>query len=111
MATVISKNTNPISNITVGVERNNYDYLLAFASTQSQNATVVSELVQAYKLICQNLGITPFQFIQQLEQQGDTTQQALYLAAQLNNIRPRNALLGVAPNQTTPLFISREIAA
>jgi hypothetical protein len=103
MTTIISKNT--------GIERNNFDYALAFAQSQSSNPTVVSELVQAYTLIAQNLGITPFQFIQQLEQKGDSTQQALYLAAQLNNVRPRNALIGIAPNAITPNFIAREIAA
>lgn len=96
---------------TFSVERNNFDYARAFAETQSSNQIVVNELIQAYTLIAQNLGITPFQFIQQLQQQGDSNQQAVYLAAQLNSVRPRNALIGVAPNNSTPLFIAREIAA
>jgi hypothetical protein len=104
-------NTSNISTIVSGVERNSYDYALAFAETQSSNPTIVAELVQAYTLIAQNLGISAYQFIQQLESKGDSKQQAIYLAAQLNNVRPRNALLGIIPNQTTPQFVAREIAA
>ena len=103
MATIKTKTTS--------IERNAYDYATAFAETQSSNSTIVSELVQAYILIAQNLGLTVYQFIQQLESQGTSQQQALYLAAQLNSVRPRNALLGVAPNSATPIFIAREIAA
>ena len=93
------------------IERTNYDYGRAYAETQSTNSTIVDELEQAYVLISQNLGISVFQFIQLLQQQGTTTQQAVYLAAQLNNVRPRNALLGLPPNLNTPNFVSREIAA
>lgn len=112
MAIVISKNaTANISGISLGIERNNYDYALAFAQTQSNNQTIVQQLVQAYTLIAQNLGISVYQFIQQLQNQGTSTQQAIYLASQLNSVRPRNSLLGVGQNQNTPAFISREIAA
>jgi hypothetical protein len=93
------------------IERNSFDYARAFAETQSTNPTVVSELEQSYVLIANNLGISVFDFIQLLESKGDTAQQAVFLAAQLNSVRPRNALLGVAPNTTTPAFVSREIAA
>ena len=94
-----------------GAERNSFDYARAYAETQSSNPIVISELEQAYTLIAQNLGISTYFFIQLLESKGDTTEQAVFLAAQLNNVRPRNALLGVAANQSTPLFVSREIAA
>jgi hypothetical protein len=103
MATIKTNNTS--------IERNSFDYARSFAESQSSNPTVVAELEQAYVLISQNLGISAFDFIQVLKSKGDTQEQAVYLAAQLNSVRPRNALLGVSPNQTTPLFISREIAA
>lgn len=90
------------------IERNSFDYAQAYAETQSSNPTVVADLVNAYNLIAQNQGITVYQFLQILEQQSS---QATYLAAQLNNVRPRNALLGVISSTNTPLFISREIAA
>ncbi len=93
------------------IERNSFDYAQAFAETQSSNPTIVGELVQAYTLIAQNQGISVFEFLQNLSAIGDEQQQALYLAAQLNNVRPRNALIGVAPVNTTPPFIAREIAA
>ena len=95
----------------LGAERNSFDYARAYAETQSSNPTVVSELEQAYFLIAQNLGISVYSFLQLLESKGNTAAQAVYLAAQLNNVRPRNALLGVAPNLTTPNFVLREIAA
>ena len=95
----------------MAIERNGFDYGRAYAESQSNNPTVVSELEQSYVLIAQNLGVSVFEFIQLLQQQGTTIQQALYLAAQLNSVRPRNALLGLPPNLTTPNFISREIAA
>jgi hypothetical protein len=100
-----------IKSSTASIERNSFDYIRAYAQNQSTNPTVVAELEQAYALIAENLGLSGFQFIQLLENQGDSTQQAVYLAAQLNSVRPRNALLGVGSNQTTPVFISREIAA
>jgi len=93
------------------IERTSFDYSRAYAESQSSNPTVVSELVQAYNLIAQNLGISVFQFLQQLKNQGTDQQQAIYLATQLNSVRPRSALIGVAPILTTPKFISREIAA
>ena len=103
MATIKSSNT--------AIERNSFDYARSFAETQSSNPTVVSELEQAYLLISQNLGISVFDFLQILESKGTSQQQAVYLCAQLNSTRPRNALLGIAPNLNTPNFISREIAA
>jgi len=103
MATIKTNNTS--------IERNSFDYGRAFAESQSNNPTVIAELEQAYVLIAQNLGISVFDFIQLLESKGDTQEQAIWFAAQLNSVRPRNALLGVAPNQITPVFISREIAA
>jgi hypothetical protein len=93
------------------IERNSFDYARAYAESQSTNPTVVAELEQACVLIAQNLGISMFEFIQLMQQQGTSQQQALYLAAQLNSVRPRNALLGLPPNLNTPNFISREIAA
>lgn len=93
------------------IERNSYDYARSFAETQSNNNTIINELVQAYILISQNLGISVFQFLQILESKGNTREQSIYLATQLNSVRPRNSLLGVNSNQTTPEFISREIAA
>jgi hypothetical protein len=93
------------------IERSSYDYISAYAHTQSNNTTIVNELIDAYTLISKNLGLSGYQFIQTLENQGSDSQQAIYLAAQLNNIRTRNALLGVMSQNTTPLFISREISA
>ncbi len=103
MATVKTSNNS--------IERNSYDYARAFAESQSTNPLVVSELEQSYILISNNLGISVYDFIQLLESKGNTQQQAVFLAAQLNSVRPRNALLGVAPNISVPMFISREIAA
>jgi len=103
MATLKIKSTN--------VERNNYDYVRAYAETQSSNSTIVDELIQAYVLVAQNLNITPLQFIQLVESKGNTVEQAQYLAQQLNSVRVRSAYLGVRLNQNTPVFIAREIAA
>ncbi len=100
-----------LESILGNVERNSFDYATAYARTQSNNSTIISELVQAYTLIAKNQGISVFQFLQTLQNQGSPKQQALYLASQLNNVRPRNALLGIAPSTNTPDFISREIAA
>lgn len=100
-----------MATIKTGIERNSFDYATAYASSQSTNATIVSELVAAYNLIASNQGISVYQFLQSLENQGSAQQQAVYLTAQLNNVRPRNALIGVAPIQNTPVFITREIAA
>ena len=100
-----------LNTILSGIERNSFDYAQAFAQTQSSNPLVISELVQTYTLIAQNLGISVYQFLQTLQNIGDAQQQALYFAAQLNNVRPRNALIGVAPSSSTPTFITREIAA
>ncbi len=94
----------------MGVEKNSFDYARAFAETQCSNSTVVEELVQAYTLIAKNMGISVYQFVQLLQNKGDSKEQALYLAAQLNNIRVRSALLGVSPILNSPNFISREIA-
>lgn len=93
------------------VERNNFDYIRAYAENQSKNITIVDELIKAYVLIAQNLGITPYQFIQLLESKGNSIEQAQYLAQQMNSVRPRNAYLGVVYNTSVPLFIQREIAA
>jgi hypothetical protein len=103
MATIKSVNTS--------IERNSFDYARAFAEAQSQNPTIISELEQAYTLISQNLGISAFDFIQILKSKGDGAQQSIYLAAQLNSVRPRNSVLGISLNQNIPLFISREIGA
>jgi hypothetical protein len=90
------------------IERNNFDYVQAYAESQSSNAVVVSELVQMYVLIAQNMSITPAALIQQIK---SGTISPIMLAAQLNSVRTRNALIGVASNQGTPVFIAREIAA
>ena len=103
MATLKIKSTN--------VERNNYDYVRAFAESQSSNPTIVDELIQAYVLVAQNLNMTPLQFIQTIESKGNSVDQAQYFSQQLNLVRPRNAYLGVTLNQNTPVFIAREIAA
>jgi hypothetical protein len=84
------------------IERNNYDYVRAFAEGQSSNATIIDELIKAYVLISQNLGITPVQFIQLVESKGNSIEQAQFLAQQMNSVRPRNAYLGVTFNR---LFI------
>lgn len=76
-----------VKSSSTAIERNNFDYGRSFAETQSTNPTVVAELEQAYVLISQNLGISVFDFIQILESKGDTQQQAVYLAAQLNSVR------------------------
>ena len=86
----------------LSVERNGYDYARAYAESQSSNPTVINELIQAYTLISQNLGISVFQFIQKVQNQGTDQQQAIYLATQLNSCRPKNSLIGVAPIQITP---------
>jgi len=96
--------------IDTSIERTNFDYSRAFAESQSSNPTVISELIQAYNLIAQNLGISVFQFIQNIKSQGNDQQQAIYLATNLNSVRAKNALIGVAPIKSTPPFISREIA-
>jgi hypothetical protein len=93
-----------------GIERNAFDYARAYAETQSSNSIIVSELQQAYILIAKNLNISVYDFIQILESKIGT-ERAIYLAAQLNSVRPRNSLLGVLSTNNTPLFISREIAA
>ena len=93
------------------IERNNYDYVRAYAETQSSNPTIVDELIQAYVLIAQNLNISPLEFIQRVESQGNNLQQALYLASQLNTVRPRNSYLGVSGSQNIPLYVAREISA
>jgi hypothetical protein len=93
------------------IERNSFDYARSFAESQSSNPTVVAELEQSYVLIAQNLGVSVFDFLQILQSKGTTQQQAVYLAAQLNSVRPRNALLGVSPGLSTPAFVLREIAA
>jgi hypothetical protein len=103
MATLKIKSTN--------VERNNFDYVRAFAESQSSNPTIVNELIQAYVLVAQNLNITPLQFIQLVESKGNDVEQAQFLCQQLNLVRARNAYLGVTLNQNTPVFIAREIAA
>jgi hypothetical protein len=100
MATIKTKSTY--------IERNNFDYCRAYAESQSSNPIIIEELIQSYVLIAQNLGITPSAFIQQMKEQ---SQPDIYLAAQLNSIRPRNSLLGVIPNNGTPIFIAREISA
>jgi len=92
------------------IERNNFDYLQSYAETQSSNPTIVSELIQAYVLISQNLGVSPVDFLKILESTGDDIQQGLYLAQQMNLVRPRNAYLGVDVNQKTPIYVAREIA-
>lgn len=91
---------------TTNVERNNFDYLRAYAENQSSNITIVNELVKAYVLISQNLGISPYDLIQSLESKGSQ-----YMAQQMNSIRPRNAYLGVILNNNVPVFIQREIAS
>ena len=110
MATV-KTSSSATTGIVPGVERNNYDYIQAYAKTQSTNPIIVAELVQAYILISQNLGLSGYAFIKQVESQGTTQQQLIYLAAQLNSVRPRNALIGVAPVFNTPTFVAREITA
>ncbi|VVC05198.1 Uncharacterised protein [uncultured archaeon] len=94
----------------MNIERNNFDYLRAYAESQSSVTSIVQELIDAYALISQNLGISGFQFIQTLKSKGTAQQQTIYLAAQLNSVRPKNALLGIASNQEPPEFVSREIA-
>jgi len=94
-----------------GIERNSFDYAQAYAATQSNNPTVVAELVEAYTVIAQNQGISVYDFLQLLLQKGSSYQQAVYLATQLNNVRVRNSFLGVIPTNNTPPFINREIAA
>jgi hypothetical protein len=93
---------------TSSINRNNFDYIRAFAETQSSNSIVVDELVQAYTLISQNMNLDPITLIQQIE---NGTISDLTLAAQMNSVRAQNALIGVIPTQATPLFISREISA
>ena len=101
MATIIKTTSS-------NIERNNFDYVRAFAETQTNEPVLVNELVQAYILIAQNLGITPYAFIQTLENRTDN---GVYLATQLNSVRVRNSLLGVNLNLNTPYFIAREIGA
>jgi len=100
-----------MATINIGIERNSFDYIRAYAEAQSSDSVIVDELIQAYVLISKNLGISPYQLVQQLQNQGNPRQQSLYLAAQMNSVRAQNALLGLTPNNTTPLFISREIGA
>jgi hypothetical protein len=93
------------------VESNNFDYVRAFANTQSSNPIIVAELIQAYILIAQNQNITPIVFINNLQNQNLSNQELIFLAASLNSVRPRNALIGIAGQQNTPVFVLREISA
>jgi hypothetical protein len=98
-------------NKVTGIEKNSYDYARAYANSQTDNSVVAAELLQAYTLISKNMGISVFDFIQQVKTKGTEKQQAIYLAKQMNNVRPRNALYGVSNTLSTPVFIQREVGA
>lgn len=94
-----------------GLDGNSYDYVNAYAASRVSDPTLIAELVQTYVIISQSLGITPVQFIQQVQAQGSSQAQDIYLAGYLNSVRVRNALLGVGNGLGTPNFIQREIVA
>ncbi len=88
---------------------NTYDYVQAFVKSRTNNPVIINELITAYTLIANNLGININQFLQLVESQGTTYEQDLYLANYLNTVRVKNSLLGVVRNVGTPLYIQREI--
>lgn len=93
------------------MERNAFDYARAFANTQSNDPTVVQELIDAYAAIAKNLGISIQQFLETYQNIEDSRSQALYLCGQLNSVRSKNALMGLSPISKTPNFITRGIRA
>lgn len=102
---------NPQAQQTNAISGNTFDAVRAYAASQTSVPELVDELVQTYILVAQKLGITAVQFIQQIQEQGTTQAQQIYLASYLNSVRLRNALLGVSNNPGPPYFIQREIVA
>ena len=97
------------SNVNLIQNPNVYNYVLAYAQSRSSDPSIVASLVQIYSTIAKNLGIDPTQFIQQVQAQGNTVQQDLYLAYYYNSVRAKNALIGVTGSLNTPYFIAREV--
>jgi len=97
------------SNINTLQNPNVYNYVWAYAQSRASDPSIVNSLVQMYNTIAQNLGISPAQFIQQVEAQGNTVNQDLYLSYYYNTVRAKNALIGVTGNLNTPYFVAREI--
>jgi len=95
--------TNTIQNANV------YDYIRAFALARASDPVIVDALVETYTMIAQGLGISPIQFVQRVQAQGNTFDQDLYLATYMNTVRAKNALIGVAGGRGTPYFVAREI--
>lgn len=94
---------------TTSLSANNYDYVRAFAASRASDPIIIDELIQAYTLIAASLNISVAAFVQSVQNQGNSRDQDLYLAARLNTVRVRNALIGVVSPQTTPVFVGREI--
>lgn len=97
------------SNVNLIQNPNIYNYVLAYAQSRSNDPSIVQSLVQIYNTIAQNLGIDPTQFIQQVQAQGNTVNQDMYLAFYYNQVRAKNALIGVTGSLNTPFFVAREI--
>lgn len=97
------------SNVNLIQNPNVYNYVLAYAQSRSADPSIVQSLVQIYNTIAQNLGIDPTQFIQRVQAQGNTVNQDMYLAFYYNQVRAKNALIGVTGSLNTPFFVAREI--
>lgn len=94
-----------------GIDSGTYDYVRAFAATRSKDPVVIDEAVQAYIEIAKLLEITPIEFIHQIRSYGTKLEQDVFLAGYLNQVRYKNALIGVTIGYRAPDHVARELRA
>ena len=94
-----------------GLDATAYDYLRAFAATRSSDPVVVDEAVQSYIEIAKILDITPVEFVNQVKQHGTKLEQDMFLAGYLNQVRYKNALIGITIGYRAPDHVARELRA
>ena len=94
-----------------GVDSASYDYVRAFAATRSKDPAIIDEMVSAYIDIADVLEISPVEFIQQIKSYGTKAEQDIFLAGYLNQVRVKNALIGISLGFTAPFHVQREIRA
>lgn len=101
--------TQQVGQVVPGVESHEYDYVRAFAAERSRDPTVINEMVTAYIEIAKMLGIKASEFVARVRQHGTKIDQDVFLAGYLNQVRYKNALIGITVGYRTPLPVLREI--
>jgi hypothetical protein len=97
--------------ITQGVSPNDFDYVRQFATKRTNDAALADKLAVTYIVIAESRGITVQDFVKELKAAGSSREQDALIAAYLNAVQPRTAIVGISGLIDPPFYVAREIKA